>query len=301
MELAQLTLFGAGLEIGTAPVRQVPSLKPQLLKWIGNKQRFAHEIIGYFPVSFGTYFEPFLGSGAVLATLAPEEAVASDILKPLVDIWETLGANPEELKRWYSYRWREFTSGNRSKEYERIRASYNANPNGADLLFLSRSCYGGVVRFRQEDGFMSTPCGIHNPISPEAFGKRVDTWHVRTKGAVFLRGDFEAVMESAKAGDLVYCDPPYRHTQAILYGAQTFSFHRLIRTIARCKARGVHVALSIDGTKRSGKMLCDLPIPAGLFEREVMLNCGRSMLRRFQMVGETLEQEVVSDRLLLTY
>ena len=37
----------------------------QLLKWIGNKQRFAHEIAAYFPTDVKTYFEPFLGSGAV--------------------------------------------------------------------------------------------------------------------------------------------------------------------------------------------------------------------------------------------
>lgn len=71
--------------------------------------------------------------------------------------------------------------------------------------------------------------------------------------------------------------------------------------VARGKARSVYIALSIDGTKRSGNMLCDLPIPQGLFEREVTVNCGRSMLRRFQMGGETLESEVVTDRLLLTY
>lgn len=67
------------------------------------------------------------------------------------------------------------------------------------------------------------------------------------------------------------------------------------------KARGVYVALSIDGTKRSGSHICRLPIPGGLFEREVLVNCGRSMLRRLQMGGRTLEGEVVADRLLLTY
>jgi len=41
--------------------------------------------------------------------------------------------------------------------YEQVKASYNRSPNGADLLFLSRVCYGGVVRFRKADGFMSTP------------------------------------------------------------------------------------------------------------------------------------------------
>jgi DNA adenine methylase len=44
-----------------------------------------------------------------------------------------------------------------------------------------------------------------------------------------------------------------------------------------------------------------LPLPEGLFEREIMLNVGRSMLRRFQMGGQTMEAEEVRDRLLLTY
>ena len=55
-----------------------PNGKPfrlQLLKWVGNKQRFAHEIISYFPAKFDAYYEPFLGSGAVLGTLAPDKAL----------------------------------------------------------------------------------------------------------------------------------------------------------------------------------------------------------------------------------
>lgn len=51
----------------------VKPFKSQLLKWIGNKQRFAHEIISYFPNKFGTYHEPFLGSGAVLGVLSPKK------------------------------------------------------------------------------------------------------------------------------------------------------------------------------------------------------------------------------------
>jgi DNA adenine methylase len=56
------------------------------------------------------------------------------------------------------------------------------------------------------------------------------------------------------------------------------------------------VALSIDGDKKSGDFICDLPIPPGLFARELSVNIGRSMLKRFQMEGRTLENEVVSDR-----
>lgn len=281
--------------------RSVAPFKRQLLKWVGNKQRFAHEIVSYFPAEFGTYFEPFLGSGAVLATLAPERAVGSDVFKPLMEIWQTLKDDPQTLKQWYAERWHTMMSGRKITVYEGIKASYNAGPNGADLLFLCRSCYGGVVRFRKADGYMSTPCGAHKPISPEAFSQRVDDWHQRTVATDFILMDYQEAFEMAEPGDLIYCDPPYNNSQTILYGAQAFSLKRLFEAIDCCKSRGVYVALSIDGTKHSGNLICDVPIPERLFEREVFVNCGRSMLKRFQMGGRTLDGETVTDRLLLTY
>lgn len=71
--------------------------------------------------------------------------------------------------------------------------------------------------------------------------------------------------------------------------------------IAEAKSRGVRVALSIDGSKGSGTQILNLPIPDDLFEREVFVSIGRSMLKRFQMSGQSLEDHVVADRLLLTY
>lgn len=291
----QTLLFGEGQRTEVAP------FKTGLLKWIGNKQRMAHEIVSYFPEKFGTYHEPFVGSGAVLATLQPRRAFASDTFAPLVEIWQTLHSDPAKLKRWYAERRARMMAGDKVEEYEKVKASYNRKPNGADFLFLCRSCYAGVVRFRQADGYMSTPCGPHTPIPPESFAARVDEWHRRTKGAEFARLDYREAIKRAEPGDLVYCDPPYTHSQAILYGAQTFRLRDLLRIITECKERGVYVALSIDGTKRSGDKVCDLPIPEGLFEREILVDCGRSMLRRLQMGGQTLEGEVVADRLLLTY
>ena len=83
--------------------------------------------------------------------------------------------------------------------------------------------------------------------------------------------------------------------------ARRCALGELFETIKQCKSRGVFVVLSIDGTKKTGNKVCDVSIPAGLFEREALVNCCRSMLRRFQMGGQTLEGEVVADRLLLTY
>lgn len=281
--------------------RIITPLKSQLLKWIGNKQRYAKEIVSYFPNRFRRYFEPFLGSGAVLATLVPDDGIGSDNFKPLMEIWRTLKKDPNLLNEWYLIRWEKCSKGEKTQEYEKIKESYNKNPNGADLLFLSRSCYGGVVRFRKADGCISTPCGIHDPIKPNSFAKRVDEWSSRIKGTEFLILDYNDAMDMANAGDLIYCDPPYKFTQNILYGAQDFNLEDLYASIEKCRSRGAYVALSIDGSKKSGDYLCKISIPKDLFKREMSINCGRSMLRRFQLNGKTLESEVVSDRLLLTY
>lgn len=285
---------------GELPVARSP-FRAQLLKWIGNKQKFADAILAYFPKRYETYFEPFLGSGGVLGVLAPKCAIASDCFAPLVEIWQTLSRDQEELKRQYAVRHALMQQLGKQAAYDSVLARYNQKPNGADLVFLCRSCYGGVVRFRKADGHMSTPVGIHEPISPESFSRRVDLWAERTRGTQFLLADFADSMRMAQSGDMVYCDPPYLDSQTILYGAQEFSALRLFEEIARCKQRGVRVALSIDGTKQSGKKLCDVPFPPGLFEREVFLALGRSMLKRFQMNGKTLEHHKVEDRLLLTY
>lgn len=289
-------------QVGLFPERSIELVEnvPPLLKWIGNKRTVAPQIISYFPANFRTYYEPFLGSGAVLGALAPRQAVASDGLKPLIEIWQTLSKDPERLLSWYRTRWERFQRGDRRTVYEEIKAQFNRKPNPADLLFLARSCYGGVIRFRK-DGYMSTPIGIHNPIPPETMARRITIWHKRTSGARFLWCLSEETIDRTRAGDLIYCDPPYSDTQRILYGAQEFSLERLFQAIGRAKERGAFVALSIDGHKKSGKKTCNIPVPPGLFKRIVLINCGRSMLRRFQMEGKTLESEVVTDRLALTW
>ena len=284
------------------PLSRLPDpFRLQLLKWIGNKQKQADEIISYFPSHFGTYFEPFVGSGGVLGVLAPPRAFASDAFGPLIEIWTSLSTDGEELKRKYAERHALIAELGKKQAYQFVLGRYNEKPNGADLLFLCRACYGGVVRFRKADGHMSTPVGIHDSISPESFAKRVDVWSERTRGCTFKRMDFADAMAKAKAGDLVYCDPPYTDSQTILYGAQAFSLPRLLDAIEQCKSRGVFVALSIDGTKFSGRKLCDVPMPDGLFRREEFVRVGRSMLKRFQMDGLSLENHEVRDRLLLTY
>jgi len=283
----QLTLFG-----------RIPP-RHQFLKWVGSKHRHAGKIVDCMPSDLRRYVEPFVGSGSVLATVAPAEGVAGDALRPLVDIWQLLQSDPDALLTHYRYLHERYLQSPRAV-YEAVRDQYNAAPSGPDLLFLCRACYGGIVRFTRR-GAMSTPVGPHRAISPTALAERMHVWRGRVEHTVFLHADFEETMARAGQSDVVYCDPPYAHSQAILYGSQDFLLGRLWKAIEECKGRGARVMLSLDGMKKSGQVYTVVDAPEGLFEREMMLDCGRSMLRRFQKKGEDMAGEQVYDRLLLTW
>lgn len=283
---------------------------PALLKWIGNKQRFASTIVSYMPDSFGDYYEPFLGSGAVLAELLMHDktsmyphfdhAYGSDVLPFLIDIFNTVKKSPSDLTEYYA---REIALyyDDPDMQYSIIKSRFNQDHNAFDFCLLSRTCYSGIIRFRKTDGYMSTPRGPHTPICPESFEQRVQLWSSLIRKADFITESFENAMVKPQHGDLVYCDPPYTHSQSIIYGAQAFDIRQLWDKIAECKDRGVYVMLSINGTRESKKKDISVEIPAGLFAREVVVNCGTSMIDRLQSAGKDMTGEVVHDKLLLTW
>lgn len=82
----------------------------------------------------------------------------------------------------------------------KIKSRYNSGANAADFLFLTRAAYGGVMRFRKADGYMSTPCGAHKPIHFGTFGRRVDEWAERVRGAEFFHREYGESLDRAKEG-----------------------------------------------------------------------------------------------------
>lgn len=270
-----------------------------LLKWIGSKFKYASIIASHFPRSIRTYYEPFVGTASVCATVAPVRAVAGDTLTPLIDLWKLVVTKPICLDEYYEETIIRFNN-DRQAVYDEIKAKYNSSPNPFDLLIISRTCYGGVMRFTKT-GEISTPLGAHKPIDPASFRNRLYQWNERLSHVEFLNQSFDETIQDAGRGDFIYCDPPYVDSQKILYGAQHFDFDNLIYEIEKAKTRGAKIALSIDGTKKSGKKSIQLNIPAGLFEQEIFLNIGGSMLKRFQNGGSDMSQELVTDRLLLSY
>jgi DNA adenine methylase len=68
-----------------------------VVKWVGGKRQIIDEIITYVPDSFSTYYEPFLGGGAVLFELQPKKAVVNDVNEELMNIYEVIKDNVDEL------------------------------------------------------------------------------------------------------------------------------------------------------------------------------------------------------------
>lgn len=294
MALDQARLFSAD---GLLAPRSRPS--GQLLKWVGNKHRYAETIARHLPSEPGTYFEPFVGTGAVLATMQPKSAFAGDTLHVLIELFRSVQVDPAPLVTHYASARVELMAHGK-EAYGNVKERFNSSPNPGDLLVLSRTCYGGVVRFTR-GGAISTPMGPHKPMPAEKLARYMHEWQMRLQGVEFVCQDFAATMDMARPGDTIYCDPPYLHGQSILYGAQDFQLARLWKSVSKAVDRGVCVAVSIDGYRRSGARVIDLGIPRGLFARELLIERGGCMLRRFQMTGSDMAEEQVADRLLLSW
>ncbi len=73
------------------PVRPVvlPELQP-FLRWPGGKRLLISYLLDYVPPSFGRYFEPYLGGGALFFALRPEKALLSDKNEPLIDCYQSV-------------------------------------------------------------------------------------------------------------------------------------------------------------------------------------------------------------------
>lgn len=256
-------------------------------------------IARHLPDDLGDYYEPFVGTGAVLATLAPKRAIAGDALPLLIDLLRIVQDDPARLVSHYAT-CREELLARGLEAYDEIKASYNADPNPEDLLVISRTCYGGVMRFTR-DGRISTPMGPHQPMPASKLDRYMVEWQTRLAGTEFVSQSFEETMALAGRGDTIYCDPPYLHGQSILYGAQDFQLEKLWESVAAAVEQGAYVAVSADGYRRSGAKAIDLCLPDELFARELLIERGGCMLRRFQLTGGFMDREQVADRLLLTW
>lgn len=178
------------------------------LRWAGGKTRLLRHLRPHFPAQFGSYYEPFLGGGAVFFDFgwrATEGALLSDLNDELVTTWVAVRDAPEELHRALE----SFRGKDDADAYYDVRdAPPPLEPveRAARFLYLNQTAWNGLYRVNRWGRF-NVPWGARPfrgiPLSDlralSRFLRRAEIHCV----------DFREVLSRPVAGDFVYLDPPY--------------------------------------------------------------------------------------------
>lgn len=169
----------------------------------------------------GRWIEPFLGSGVVLFNARPDRAIALDknphIIKFYKDIQE--GKITGEAVKASLFEHGQKLSKEGDAYYYYIRDRFNSSSDSLDFLFLSRSCFNGVMRFNSKGKF-NVPFGHKLDRFRKGYVTKIVNQVeavkdiIRSRDWVFKSGNWEDAFSEATERDFIYMDPPYigRHT-----------------------------------------------------------------------------------------
>lgn len=264
-----------------------------VIKWSGSKRSQAGAICSEIP-NFNRYYEPFVGGGSITYALAPPSAIAGDICVPLIDLWNEIKYRPTELAARYRLEWEQLqTIG--SDHYYSVRTRFNKESDPADLLFLSRTCVNGLIRFNSDGKFnnsfhLSRP-GIH----PDRLDRIIRDWAIKVQGVDFLAAGYRESTDSAVRGDFVYMDPPYANTKGRYYGTSSINFEDFFVYLDELNRKGIKWALSFDGSR--GDVTYKHGLPEDIYRRRLSIESGTSTFRR--VLDKELEK--VHESLYLSY
>jgi DNA adenine methylase len=232
-----------------------PSARP-VLKWAGGKARSLPHILAELPDRIETYYEPFVGGGAVFFALANQgrfkKAVLSDRNADLINVYRGLKRDVHAVIRVLSdYRYDH-------DEYYKIRA---LDPDGLDeferaarLIYLNKTGYNGLYRVNSKGKF-NVPFGRYKD------PRFCDEENLQAAAKALRRvrlevGDFGSICQEPERGDAVYLDPPY---DPISKTANFTAYHRdafgrtehkkLAEAFQSLSKRDVAIVLSNSATK----------------------------------------------------
>jgi DNA adenine methylase len=242
-------LAGDRLVAGSEASEATESAVEPFLRWAGGKRWLASTLAPIIKLRLrGTYFEPFLGSGAMFFAVAPERALLSDLNADLVGAFQAVAERPDELLEEVR------ALPVNAETYYELRAEEPLDPlqRAVRFIYLNRTCYGGIYRENKRGAF-NTPYGGGSrtpaPLWERALIERCSPL-LRKDGITLEISDFELSLDAAGEGDVVYCDPAYRAaTRAHFdrYGAVVFGWEDQVRLAAaarRASARGALVIIS---------------------------------------------------------
>lgn len=183
------------------------------IKWAGGKRQLLDQIKERMPKHYNRYYEPFVGGGAVVFELQPENAVINDINRALVNAYRQICQLPEAFLRAV----KELDGGmweDGKAYYYMLRERYNDKlmkeefdtELAALFVFMNKHCFNGLYRVNGK-GLFNVPYNNSRLQSVDEASIREISAYL--KKIVIMEGDFEGACVQAEKGDFLFFDSPY--------------------------------------------------------------------------------------------
>ena len=230
------------------------------VKWAGGKRQIIDKLKQYVPDEFNTYYEPFIGGGALLFELSPKSAVINDSNKELMNVYSVL-CDEEKFKKMCNVL--NTYEANHSEEFfyeirnkDRNKKTFNRLSDytrAARTIYLNKACFNGLYRVNSKDEF-NVPFGKKSKVNTYDGSNLITVSNYLTMNDITIQCvDFEESVKTAKKGDFVYFDPPYDSDTSTFNSYTEEGFgkdeqRRLAEVFKDLDKRGVYVMLSNHNT-----------------------------------------------------
>ncbi|MBV7315633.1 Dam family site-specific DNA-(adenine-N6)-methyltransferase [Shewanella sp. NIFS-20-20] len=177
------------------------------LKWAGGKYKLVDTLSQYLPAG-KRLVEPFVGAGSVFLNTDYESYLLCDINQDLINLYQIVKQHPQEYIKASKALF--VPEMNQKDAYYQQRLAFNASQDSFErsvlFLYLNRHGFNGLCRYNRKGGF-NVPFGSYKkPYFPEA---ELRAFSEKAQRAEFKCISYQQAFSLAKAGDVIYCDPPY--------------------------------------------------------------------------------------------
>ncbi len=231
------------------------------VKWAGGKRQIINLLKKYIPDEYDTYYEPFIGGGALLFEMSPKKAVINDANKELMNVYECLkdaekfDKMTRELNAYEREHSEEFYYKIRNLDRDKNKYLKLADyKRAARTIYLNKACFNGLYRVNSKGEF-NVPFGKKERINTyEGQNLGIICGYLNYNDILILSVDFEESVKDAKKGDFIYFDPPYDSDTETFNSYTEDGFdkkeqYRLAKVFKDLDKRGCYVMLSNHNTK----------------------------------------------------
>lgn len=265
------------------------------IKWAGGKRQLLAELDRRLPESWETYFEPFVGGGALLVHLENKgvlkKAVIADLNNELINLYRVVQDMPGTLITALASE--EFQNDETAYRMQKDRfntligSKHHTIERAALLIYLNKHGFNGLWRVNRKGKF-NVPFGSYKKRSIPSDTSILKFSAMLEKVKIENR-DFAETVKTAKRGDFIYFDPPYQPLSKTAnftdYNSRGFPFteqERLARLFRRLTKKGVQIMLSNSKVPEIEDLYADFRIESVNAKR--FINCNGERRRGIQEI-----------------